>query len=320
MSSTSGIISSSHHQFWVSTACPLHSTHFSYSSAEGSVGNGLLLLLHTHLPAPGRTTPHQAPTLVGAPGQTWPLHPPIVEGYVLRCGPGCSLVGPCSAFCSTPGTSSSIGPSFGKGHGCQGSPWWWTNSATLSSLLKPWWLSRTSSGLLSLWQAGLWPKCLLSLPVGLCFTSGGQLPLTVHTLSAPGSFSKRTLCPSLTHLPILVHIAKTWATFSVCRPDNRDLGSLPYWLDGRDSACRSKCGRPCQWPQWIICSASLLPEWVACRNISCRIRGWCSPSAFQCRYSSRNMSTSMQCSISQIDRLSMFAHSLAARVLPLLSL
>ena len=37
MSSTSGIISSSCHQFGVSTSCPLHSTHFSYSTG-GSAG------------------------------------------------------------------------------------------------------------------------------------------------------------------------------------------------------------------------------------------------------------------------------------------
>ena len=34
------------------------------------------------------------------------------------------------------------------------------------------------------------------------------------------------------------------------------------------STCRSRCGRPCQWPWWIICSTSFLPEWAACRNIS----------------------------------------------------
>ena len=38
MSPTSGIISSSHHQFGVSTTHPLHSTHFSYTYIWGSTG------------------------------------------------------------------------------------------------------------------------------------------------------------------------------------------------------------------------------------------------------------------------------------------
>ena len=41
MSSPSGIISSFCHQLGVSTTCPLHSTHFLYSSAGGSVGKWL---------------------------------------------------------------------------------------------------------------------------------------------------------------------------------------------------------------------------------------------------------------------------------------
>ena len=35
---TPGCHSSFHHQFGVSTTCPLHSTHFSYSSIRGSAG------------------------------------------------------------------------------------------------------------------------------------------------------------------------------------------------------------------------------------------------------------------------------------------
>ena len=85
--------------------------------------NGLLHLLCTCPPDHGRTSPHWAPALVGAPGQILPLHPPIVEGCVLGSGLGCSLVGPCSTICSAPGTSSSVIPNFRKGHGCQGGPW-----------------------------------------------------------------------------------------------------------------------------------------------------------------------------------------------------
>ena len=76
---------------------------------------GFLGLPHICQPAPGRTAPHQAPALVGAPGQIKLLHLPIMEGYVLGGWQGCSLVGPCSASCSAHGTSSSIGPDFGKG-------------------------------------------------------------------------------------------------------------------------------------------------------------------------------------------------------------
>ena len=49
-------------------------------------------------------------------------------------------------------------------------------------------------------------------------------------LSALGGFSKRTLCPPLTHLPIPADTVEILATFSVCRPDNRDPRSLLYWV------------------------------------------------------------------------------------------
>ena len=42
-------------------------------------------------------------------------------------------------------------------------------------------------------------------------------------------------------------------------PDFLSAGLGPYWLDGRDmSTCGSRCGRPCQWHWWIICSTSPL--------------------------------------------------------------
>ena len=80
------------------------------------------------------------------------------------------------------------------------------------------------------------------------------------------------------------------------------------------SACGSRCGRPCQQPWQIICSASLLPEWAAWRNISWRIRGQCNPSASQHGYLSKNISVSICHSISLMDRPSLLACSLVARV------
>ena len=79
-------------------------------------------LPHTHLPVHGRTAPHQAPALVGTQGQIQPLHPPIVVGYVMGSWQGYSLVRLCSAFDFALRTSSSIGPNFGIGHKCLGSP------------------------------------------------------------------------------------------------------------------------------------------------------------------------------------------------------
>ena len=60
--------------------------------------------------------------------------------------------------------------------------------------------------------------------------SGGWPPLAAHPLSTLGSFSKRKLCPPPTCLPVLVHRAEILATFSFCRPDNRDPRSLLYWF------------------------------------------------------------------------------------------
>ena len=68
--------------------------------------------------------------------------------------------------------------------------------------------------------------------MGSCFMSSvcPEPPLVACPLSTSGSFSQRTLCPSLMHLSILVHMAEIWAIFSVCRPDNRDPRSLLLWF------------------------------------------------------------------------------------------
>ena len=81
-------------------------------------------------------------------------------------------------------------------------------------------------------QAGFLQKCLPSVLMGSCFAWSVQpeLPLAAHPLSATGGFSKRTLCPLLMHLPILVHMVEIQATFLVCRPHNRDPRSLLYWF------------------------------------------------------------------------------------------
>ena len=66
--------------------------------------------------------------------------------------------------------------------------------------------------------------------MGFCFLLGGQPPLAAHPLSTSGGFSKRTLYPLLTCLPVPVHTVAIWAIFSVCRPDDRDPRSLLYWF------------------------------------------------------------------------------------------
>ena len=67
MLSTSGIISSSHHQLGVSTTHPFHSTHFSYSSAGGSVGKWLPAS-SSHLPAsPWKNHSTSGPSSSGGP-------------------------------------------------------------------------------------------------------------------------------------------------------------------------------------------------------------------------------------------------------------
>ena len=73
---------------------------------------------------------------------------------------------------------------------------------------------------------------LPSLLVGSCFVLGvwSEPPLAAHPLSTSGSFSRRTLCPSLICLPIPVHTAEIQAIFSACRPDNGDPRSLLYWF------------------------------------------------------------------------------------------
>ena len=86
------------------------------------LGNGFPCLPYTCQPVHGRTAPHQAPALVGAPGQIQPLHPPLVEGYVMGSQQGCSLVRLGGAFGFGLGTSSSISPNFRMGHGHLGSP------------------------------------------------------------------------------------------------------------------------------------------------------------------------------------------------------
>ena len=86
------------------------------------LGNGFLHLPYTHQPVHGRTVPHQAPVLVGAPGRIQPLHPPIAEGYVMGSWQGSSLVRLGSAFGFTLGTSSSTGPNIRMGCRCPGSP------------------------------------------------------------------------------------------------------------------------------------------------------------------------------------------------------
>ena len=67
MSSTSGIISSSCHQLGVSTACPLHSTPFSYSSTRGSARKWLPAS-SSHLPAgPLKNCSTSGPSSGGGP-------------------------------------------------------------------------------------------------------------------------------------------------------------------------------------------------------------------------------------------------------------
>ena len=68
------------------------------------------------------------------------------------------------------------------------------------------------------------------------------------------------------------------------------------------SICRSRCGRSCWQPQWIICSASFLPKWAAWRNISWKIRGQCNPPPPKYGYSSRNISMSIHHSNLEMDR------------------
>ena len=110
-----------------------------------------------------------------------------------------------------------------------------------------------------------------SLPLGFSFMLDVQpeLPLVAHPLSTSGDFSKRTLCPSLMCLPILVHVAEIQAIFSVCRPDNRDPKSLLYWfrvqlirwwrsppVGPNMEGCGSGLGRslvmpPFSWSEWF---------------------------------------------------------------------
>ena len=274
-------------------------------------GNGFLHLPCTCQLVHGRTTPYQAPMLVGVPGQIWPLHPPVAEGYVMVSWQGCSLVRPGSVFGFILRTSSSIGPDFGMGHRLPGGPivrdqfchsifssrvmvvaralWW-------ASLISASWGFSQSTSPLSLWS-----------PVS-CQVSSLSCPWQLILFLSQAVFPERTLHLLSICLPVPVHMVEIWATSSVCRLGNRDhpISSLlvqgPTDQTAETSACGSNCRKLCWWPQQIICSASLLPIWGAWRNISYRIRGLCSPSTSQCGYSSRNMSTSIQHFISHIDK------------------
>ena len=116
---TSRIFPSSHHKIGISTACPLHSTHLSYSSAGGSKEKSLppcsldslseeMLDIWSQLWwGPGQT-----------PGKTvQPLCPPTGEGYVWGNGKGYPLVRSGGTSCSTLGPSSPLVHDSGNGHG-----------------------------------------------------------------------------------------------------------------------------------------------------------------------------------------------------------
>ena len=187
--------------------------------------NGFLHLPHTHQPALGRTTPHWAPTPVGATGQIQPLHPPMMEGYVLGSGQGWSPVRPCGAFCSTPGPPPPLVPALGRGiwtvpseglaqplylffqsdGGCQGPPVGFSHFGKLgfdwsASPLSPW------GSVCIRWVA--WA------------TSGGSSSFCHRQF-----FKEDTM--SLINFP--VHMVGMQAISSVCRLGNRDPCSLLYW-------------------------------------------------------------------------------------------
>ena len=122
MSFTSRIISSSCHQFGVSTDCPLYSIHFSYSSA-GCSAEKWPSVSSLHLPTgPWKNLSILDPSSGGGPRSNSISSSSHCGGLCAGGGLDCSLVGPCSAICSDPGTSSSISLNFRKGHRCQGSP------------------------------------------------------------------------------------------------------------------------------------------------------------------------------------------------------
>ena len=127
-SPTSRIFPSSCHQLGVLTACPLHSTHLSCSSAGGSGGKLLPPSSSDSLAGSWQKHSTSHPSSSGGPssnsmkGSSASLSSNW-GGYARGNGQGYPLVRPCGTSCSAPRTYSSIGCNSGNGHRCLDSLW-----------------------------------------------------------------------------------------------------------------------------------------------------------------------------------------------------
>ena len=161
-------------------------------------------------PTPGGNSWPLALTLVELlgknPGEAvWPSHPPQIlnplwEGCIQRKGQDPPLAVPRGTSCFIPGIFFCGNLNSRSGHGCLASLGWWTGSVTL--FLPPRWPQwpGPSCGLPSPWQGPSQWRCPSSPSWEFCSWEAGcqpdQVPwsfIVVHLLSAPGSFSGRTL-------------------------------------------------------------------------------------------------------------------------------